>query len=219
MFRRVLPFHLTLACLAAVACVTVNVYFPAAAAEAAADRILDTVKDQPGGGAATEQPQKDRQNGTTANAGGHSDAVEPGTALPLLALGYLLERLVPAAHAQASADIDISSPEIRAVTASLQQRFGELRKFFASGAIGFTANGDVAVRDQAAVPLAERAVVKRLVAEENADRATLYAEIAKANGHPEWEPNIRSVFARRWIERFAESGWYYQDSGGNWAQK
>src|SRR5262245_48805794 len=41
--RRLLPIKLlALSCLLA-ACVTVNVYFPAAAAEQAADRIIDTV--------------------------------------------------------------------------------------------------------------------------------------------------------------------------------
>jgi len=47
--RRLLPIKLlALSCLLA-ACVTVNVYFPAAAAEQAADRIIDTVTSQPGG--------------------------------------------------------------------------------------------------------------------------------------------------------------------------
>ena len=51
------------------------------------------------------------------------------------------------------------------------------------------------------MPLAERATVKRLVAEDNRDRDTLYAEIAKANGHPEWKNDIQQDFARRWVER------------------
>jgi uncharacterized protein len=219
MLRRVLPLHLAFGCLAAVACVTVNVYFPAAAAEQAADRIIDTVTSQPGteGGSGATQPKKQGDgDASTSSSGPAAFAEQP---VLLAALGSALELLVPAAHAQENADIDISSPEIRAVTASMQQRFGELEKFFASGAVGLTSNGDVALRDQAAVPLAERALVKRLVAEDNTDRATLYAEIAKANGHPEWEPRIRQIFARRWIERGAKPGWYYQDSAGNWARK
>ena len=95
----------------------------------------------------------------------------------------------------------------------------QLEKYFASGAIGLTADGLIEVRDQNAVPLAERATVKRLVAEDNADRKTLYAEIAKANGHPEWEADIRKTFARRWVERGAKPGWYYQDASGSWVQK
>jgi len=40
------------ACLAATACVTINIYFPAAAAEKAADRIIEGVWQSQGGTAA-----------------------------------------------------------------------------------------------------------------------------------------------------------------------
>jgi uncharacterized protein YdbL (DUF1318 family) len=192
------------------ACVTVNVYFPAAAAEKAADQIIDSVTGQATTGAA---PRKSPQQPPTSQL--------EGGAAPLLlaAAGRVLDVIVPAAHAQGAANLDISSPEIRAITASMQSRFGQLEKYFASGVVGLTANGLVQVRDAASVPLAERAVVTRLVAEDNKDRAQLYAEIAKANGHPEWESEIRNTFARRWVERGAQPGWYYQDSSGAWKQK
>src|SRR5262249_45730427 len=133
--------------------------------------------------------------------------------------GALINLLIPAAEAQGSPNLDISDPQIRAVTASMQQRFTEMKKYFDSGVIGLTADGQVTVRDQNAIPLAERAVVARLVSEDNRDRATLYAELARANKHPEWEPDIRRTCARRWVERGAQPGWYYQDAGGRWAQK
>jgi len=207
--RRMIPIKLALAFLLA-ACVTVNVYFPAAAAQDAADKIIDTVTRQPG----SAQPQD------TQTTPPSSQVVPRREEMPILlvAVGHALEMMIPAAQAQASANLDISSPEIRAVTSSMQQRFGQLEKYFASGAIGLTADGLVEVRDQNAVPLAERATVKRLVAEDNNDRQTLYAEIAKANKHPEWEGDIRKTFARRWVERGAKSGWFYKDSG-SWKQK
>ena len=208
--RRLLPFKLlALSCLLA-ACVTVNVYFPAAAAEQAADRIIDTVTSQ----------QKSNENSTPPKSPPQS-SVAPSTERPMLlaAAGALLNFLIPAAEAQGSPNLDVSGPEIRAVTASMQQRFGQLQKYFAAGVIGLTTDGLVAVRDQNAVPLAERATVTRLVTEDNRDRETLYAELAKANKHPEWEPDIRRTFARRWVERGAQGGWYYQDAGGKWVQK
>ena len=209
--RRLLPIKLlALSCLLA-ACVTVNVYFPAAAAEQAADRIIDTV---------TSQQQKNNENNPPPKTPPNS-RVAPSTERPVLlaAAGALLNLLIPAAEAQGSPNLDVSGPEIRAVTGSMQQRFCQLQKYFQSGVIGLTTDGLVAVRDQNAVPLAERAVVTRLVTEDNRDRETLYAELAKANKHPEWEPDIRRTFARRWVERGAQSGWYYQDSGGKWVQK
>jgi uncharacterized protein YdbL (DUF1318 family) len=219
--RKVMRLNVALASLAFAACVTINVYFPAAAAEKAADQIIDSVTG--GGGAPSAAPrtaptgalpQRGRQDGEIAATGSRPDAP-----LLLVAAGRVLELLVPAAQAQANANIDISSPEIRAVTQSMQARFADLEKYFASGVVGLTANGLVEVRDASAAPLAERAVVKRLVSEDNKDRDTLYAEIAKANGHPEWEADIRKIFARRWVERGAQAGWYYQDASGAWKQK
>lgn len=201
--RRVLPLKLLLAVLLA-ACVTVNVYFPAAAAEKAADQIIDQIT-QPGAAPPASKPQ----SSTTAPS---QDSVL------LVAAGNLLELLVPAANAQAAANLDVNTPEIRAVTASLAARYQQLRPYLDSGAVGLTADGHVDVRDANAVPLAERANVKRLVAEDNRDRDMLYAEVAKANGHPEWKNDIQTTFARRWIER-AASGTHYQDAGGGWKQK
>ena len=60
--------------------------------------------------------------------------------------------------------------------------------------------------------------MKNLVAKENRDRSALYAEIARANAHPEWEAEIRTTFARRWVDN-AHSGWWYMDKSGGWKQK
>ena len=101
----------------------------------------------------------------------------------------------------------------------MQQRFqGSLGALFDSGAVGFTKDGQIAVRDASKVPLNQRAEVNASVADENRDRSALYREVANANGHPEWEAQIRATFAKGWIER-ARSGWYYQDPSGAWKQK
>jgi uncharacterized protein YdbL (DUF1318 family) len=133
----------------------------------------------------------------------------------LAAAGAVLDFVIPAAHAQA--DLDVATPEIRAITASMEGRHGSLSKYYASGAVGFTADGMVEVRDQNAIPLPERNQARQLVADENKDRAALYVAIAKANGHPEWEADIRGTFAKRWVAK-AQAGWWYKDAGG-WKQK
>ncbi len=51
----------------------------------------------------------------------------------LVAVGRALEMMIPAAQAQGNANLDISSPEIRAVTGSMQKRFGQLEKYFTAG--------------------------------------------------------------------------------------
>ncbi len=185
----------------ATACVTINVYFPAAAAEKAADRIIEEVWG------------KDTKKEESSSIGQPSQSV--ARRAQGLALG-LLEILLPAAKAQ-QADLDISSPSINAIKDRMQARHEQLKSYDDSGAIGLTSDGQIAVRDPKAVSLADRQRVNALVADENRDRNALYGEIARANGHPEWEHGIRDTFARRWVLN-ARSGWWYQASGG-WKEK
>jgi hypothetical protein len=124
--------------------------------------------------------------------------------------------LLPA-MAIAAADLEINTPAISALKNSMQARHGQLAPHYASGAVGLTRDGLVAMHDANAVPLKDRQSVNGLVAAENNDRNALYKEIASANGHPEWESEVRNTFAQRWVQK-AQGGWWYQDGGG-WAKK
>jgi uncharacterized protein YdbL (DUF1318 family) len=193
------------------ACVTINVYFPAAAAEKAADRIIEQVYGGADAPKPAPAPQTDKRSSLLPGA---REATRPPVLLA--AARAVLDFVVPAAHAQAP-DLNVSTPAIRALVASMEGRHAALAPHYASGAVGLTADGLLEVRDQNAIPLPERNTVRKLVADENADRGSLYAEIAKANGNPGWEADIRNTFARRWIEK-AQPGWWYRD-GGAWKQK
>jgi len=182
------------------ACVTINVYFPAAAAERAAEQFVEDV---------LAEPRKDGFRFDPAEA--------PLNPLSRMAFG-LLDLLVPSAHAQ-QASIDIDTPQINAIKSRMAERQrSTLSGLFDAGAIGFTSDGFVAIRDRSAVPLNERRTLESAVAVENRDRKALYREIAVANGHPEWESDIQQTFAREWV-RNARPGWYYQDANGAWRQK
>lgn len=119
--------------------------------------------------------------------------------------------------ASAQGNLEIDTPAISALKQSMQQRHAQLAPMYAAGAIGLAADGTIALRDASSVPLAQRGQINALVSAENADRGALYREIARANGHPEWEADVRRTFAQRWIDR-AQPGWWVQ-SGGGWAQK
>lgn len=121
------------------------------------------------------------------------------------------------AAASAQVNIEINTPGVVALKQSMQTRHTQLAEFYNNGAVGLTSDGLVALRDANAVPLASRQKVNGLVAAENKDRKALYAEIARANAHPEWEGDIRNTFAQRWIQR-AQAGWWVQ-SGGSWLKK
>ena len=183
------------------ACVTINVYFPAAAAEHAADKIIQKVygEDQSKPDAAEPDPQTNLLN----------YSVNIVTALA--------NAIIPAAQAQ-QPDINISTPAIDKSTDMMQSRHQSLSPYYDSGAVGMENNGLITIKDDNLIPLKDRNTVKKLVADENRDRNMLYAELAKANGHPEWETEIRNTFARRWIAN-AHGGWWYKDAGGRWLQK
>jgi hypothetical protein len=130
-------------------------------------------------------------------------------------LAVLLFSLIGSAWAQGN--LEINTPAIAALQQSMQQRHAQLAPLYGAGAVGLAGDGNVAMRDASSVPLAQRGQVNALIAAENADRAALYREIARANGHPEWEADVRKTFAQRWMDR-AQPGWWVQGAGG-WTQK
>ena len=183
------------------ACVTINVYFPAAEAKAAArefvEKVIDDadkveIKDGSGGGMAMLQDRFDFD--------------------PWMLLG------IGSAQAQSAPDITIKTPAIQAIQSRMESRFNStLRAGFDSGALGFTSDGLISVRDAGKLELKDRVAMNAAVADDNRDRKAVYREVAVANGHPAWESQIRDVFAKQWIAS-AKSGWWYE-SGGGWTQK
>jgi len=197
-----------------VGCVTINVYFPAAAAQKAADKIISNVI---GPDTQPQQPTPQQQNPPAqppASGGSSGDGGGMGLA------ARVLDALIPAASAaEPNGNIDIQTPQIEATQARMRGRYDStLKPLLDSGAIGFTHDGMIAVHDASKAPLAQRAQMNSAVADENRDRSTLYRQIAEANGHPEWASKFQASFAQRWIER-AHQGWYYQDASGAWKQK
>ena len=179
------------------ACVTVNIYFPAAAVQRAADEI---VKETWGG------------------PSGKSEPIQPQSLLPLAPLPRLSLSLTREAFAQ-EPDINVSNPAIRGLRESIKRRSGAIKPYMDKGNAGINQNGLLAVRSSDGLSLKERAEVQQLIEAENRDREALYAEIAKANNiPPEAVPKIKGIFAKSWIDQ-AQSGWWIQDPQGNWRRK
>jgi len=180
------------------ACVTVNIYFPAAAVERAAEQI---VKETWGG---PSEPAK---------APPKPQSYHRFPPLRTVSLTFVSE-----AQAQ-EADINVSNPAIRALKDSIKQRAGAIKPFMDRGNIGIGQDGLLTIRTADGLNLKERAEAQQLVEAENRDREALYAEIAKANGIPKENiPRIKAIFAKSWIEQ-AQSGWWIQDGSGNWRRK
>lgn len=181
-------------------CVTINIYFPAAAAEKAADQIIRDIQKS-----ASEKGQSSSSRRTIFSRLGPK----------IYGAGLLVLGISPA---YAQADLNIDSPEIRALRASMQRRFPKLKQYLDNGWAGYANDGLVAVVNRNQIPLRERAAVEQLVTAENQDRSALYQAIARANGRPEWAAEIQATFARRWIAN-AEAGWMIQTPDGSWQRK
>lgn len=199
---RILPLAMLLVLL--VACVTINIYFPAAQAQDAAEKIVDDII----GDKAKAKPQP------PASHEPQSSLYHPVKASYAFNLFDLLISPAEASQTKFSAD----TPAVRRLQAQMKQRFGQLRGFYQNGAIGFTRDALVAIHKLSAAPLKQRGQLKNLLKAENRDRNQLYREIARANGHPEWEKDVRKVFAKAWVDKAAK-GWWYQNAQGGWVQK
>jgi len=176
------------------ACVTVNVYFPAAEMQNAADRIEDEVRGQQSSSTESELPMESM-------------------------LRRMLRNMAFESEAYAQIDINVTTPNIRALIDSRAKRFDPLKTLFAKGVVGETNDGLLSIRSLDGLNLKDKAAAKKLVKAENSDREKLYLEIAKANGlPPDTAPQIKEKFANS-MRKKAEKGWWIQKNSGEWVKK
>jgi uncharacterized protein YdbL (DUF1318 family) len=192
---------LTVLAIAAAACITVNIYFPAPQVRAAAEQIVE----ETWGAGDVGTPAPPPVEGAPAGDDGP---------------GALLRSLGPrAAWAQDHPDVNVSTAAIRALKETMRSRAEELKPHMRKGAVGIGNDGMLVVRDVSGLSLADQAKIRRLVEAENRDRKQLYAEIAEANGYErERIADIQKIFADTWIGK-AEPGWPIQKTDGTWATK
>lgn len=191
-----------LAILTVTCCVTVNVYFPAPAVQAAADRIVQEVRPEAAG---QKTPAEPAPEGTSPQSG--------------LDLSPLWAWLTPCEACAAEVDINVSTPAIRQIKGDLKGRYGQLAPYYQQGAVGENSRGYLDLREAGGLDLKQRADLNRLVQAENADRKRLYEEIIKANNFgPEFLGQVEKLFANSWRKE-APKGTFIQDDGGQWRRK
>jgi uncharacterized protein YdbL (DUF1318 family) len=180
--------------LIALACITVNIYFPEATVKQAAAEIVDEIRKTEGEKKAPEAL---------------AILPEPG--------GAARFSLVPAAYAQDATSV--STPAIRALKESMKNRFPSLKPYFDAGNIGESNKGLLDVRDETGLNLQAKAALRNAVKDENADRTKLYAEVAKAlNIEASQIERIQKIFAAEWAKS-AAAGWWVQNEDGAWVKK
>jgi uncharacterized protein YdbL (DUF1318 family) len=186
------------------ACVTVNVYFPAAEVRDLSRKIEEEVRKQAAQDAETapETPVADAPpaEGTTS----------------------WLDTLagVTPAYAQEVPAPEVTSPAIRKIIESRASRVSSLGKHKAAGVIGENNRGLVEIRNlEALSDLKERAEAQRLVKAENADRDELFREIAAIKKVDLSQlDKIRETYAGT-IREMARPGEWIQSPDGSWKQK
>src|SRR5689334_13344431 len=115
----------------AMACVTVNIYFPAPEVREAAERIVD----ETWGGSAPAPKQAPGKQSSLASR-------------MLLAAAIVL---APRDAAAADVDVNVSTAAIRALKDGMKQRSAELKPYLSSGSVGIGRDGLLVLRDEGAL--------------------------------------------------------------------
>jgi len=178
------------------ACVTVNIYFPAAKVEKAAEEIVKEVRQQ--------SPKKEQKLKKEEKSPPESELHK--------------WQFVSCAYAQEGV-LEVSTASIRALKTAIKKRFPKLIPYFQKGIIGENNRGLLEIKSWQGVSLAKRAKVKQLVEAENKDRTNLYQEVAKNMGiDPSQLGKVQKIFAKQW-QKTAPSGTWIQTEDGKWVRK
>jgi uncharacterized protein YdbL (DUF1318 family) len=173
-----------------VACVTVNVYFPAKEVERKAGDIVDDIRKM--------EPSPPKSPSSPQSSG-----------------DYFRARIRFGGLAFAQQD----SPAVSALKQRIRERFPRLLPYFQKGAIGENLNGYLELRDLGALSAAERNEIRSLTDAENQDRRALYQEVAKSLSiTPDQIGKVQRIFAEKW-QHAAEKGWWIQREDGQWIRK
>lgn len=158
------------------ACVTINIYFPAEKVESVAGEIVQEVRGK--------QPQNEPQA---------PPKKEPSSRVHSI----LQASLVSTAWAE---DVTtVSNPTIRALKQQMKDRYPLLKPFLQKGVLKEGADGYVAIADTGSLNLKAKRDLTNLVESENKDRKILYQQVAKAlNIDPSQTDRVASIFAKEW---------------------
>ncbi len=198
----------------ALACVTINVYFPEAAVKDLSEQIEDAV--------AREAADQNEAEPAEPSEGTSDDSASWLRSTFDTVVGTTLHLLGPApVYAQDNqvAAPEITNPAIRKIIQSRAGRVQQVNKYKSSGALGENNRALLEVRELDALPLQERALVQKLARAENADRETMFKEIAAATGADLSQlPRIRETYATTLRQKSRRGDWIQQPNG-SWGQK
>lgn len=157
------------------ACVTINIYFPAEKVESVAQDIVDDIRGREAPGGA---------------------ALETGRQESLIR--KIRVSLSPAT-AWAQDVTEVSNATIRALKERMKGRYQQMKPFYDDGFLREGDDGFVSTGNIESLGLREKRDLNSLVDAENQDRRTLYQEVARAlNIDPGQIDRIGQIFAKEW---------------------
>jgi len=155
------------------ACVTINIYFPAEEVETVAEDIVDDIRGQKPDGT-----QKNKQKDSSLQ---------------------LLRLCLAPGTAWAADATQVSNPTIRGLKEQMKRRYQQMKPFYQQGKLVEKNDGFVDIKDMGGLGLKEKRDLKALVDAENNDRKALYREVAKAMEiDPSQVGRIGEIFAKEW---------------------
>jgi uncharacterized protein len=176
------------------ACVTVNVYFPAKEVEKKAGDIVDDIRK-------IEPPPP------------------PSPSPPQSSIKQFYDLLFHGSLAHAQRGGEGSNPVVQNLKHQIRERFPRLVPYFQKGTIGEGRTGFLEMREANGLSPAEKNELKYLMDVENRDRRTLYQEVAKSmNITSDQIGKVQNIFAKKW-QNSADRGWWIQKEDGQWIQK
>ncbi|MEJ2724184.1 MAG: DUF1318 domain-containing protein [Deltaproteobacteria bacterium] len=154
------------------ACVTINIYFPAEKVESVADEIVHDVRG----------PEKEK-----------SPKGDKSSFLQEVVLAFWSSK------AWAQEATTVSNPTIRALKERLKADYAQMKPYYKKGMLREGNNGYVSVTNTGSLSLKEKRDLNSLVEAENRYRQQLYAEVAKALNIDSSQINrIAEIFAKEW---------------------
>ena len=196
---------IVLALVVALACVTINVYFPEEEIKDLSQQIEEEVRRQARENEETEEAEEP-ETGRILERGAPPSA--------------LLALMLPAALQGGQSGVpapEVTNPAIRKIIDSRAERLPAINRLKSAGVVGESTRALLEIRNlQRLDDLRARAEAQRLVREENEDREALFKEIARAKGVDfEQLPLIRETYAET-MRQYARPGDLIQLPDGTW---
>ena len=179
-------------------CAVVNVYvtFPQEKIDRAAEGfLLDIQKEAPGGKPADKPARKSSLN--------FLRFVQPA----------------PLYGQTITSNVQTESPKTDEARSRMKERLEEIDGYKAAGLLGENKEWQIEIRSTGGLGKEEKANLRELVKEENADRMTICREIIRINNMPPTElKNVQAGFARA-QRKLAKKGEWLQNEDGAWVKK